>query len=291
VAVVSDEVDVTSRSASLPTWRGCWPGGSCQVDVKMSPTMMTIDYLKLFNKGDWFFEQCIAHLYQGLISAGDVVIDGGAHIGDHTIPLSRGVGANGHVFAIEALPHLAKSLLQKLNSLGIYNVTIVNKAISDRFGSLEFNWVKNNEGYSGLKPRDYPEGVEIEKIQVDVITIDSLLETVRQKIPFIKLDLEGGEFKALKGASVTLKRRDATIVFENGREWTCKYWDYTKDDFFAFFAYVGYELTDLFLRPLGPETWDANPWPWYFIAVPIGSGLNEQVRSRLLPFLEKASNE
>src|ERR1700730_12190927 len=94
-------------------------------------------------------------------------------------------------------------------------------------GSTSFNWVTNNEGYSGIRPRSYPSGSEIQQITMPVTTIDELLAEEVRQITFMKLDLEGGEFCALRGTRQIIARHGPIIVFENGLEWTRQFWDYT----------------------------------------------------------------
>jgi hypothetical protein len=157
-----------------------------------------------------------------------------------------------------------------------------------------FNWVTNNEGYSGMRSRHYPPGVEIKTITVPVTTIDQLLEKEKRKLSFIKLDLEGGEFCALLGAKQVIASHSPIIVFENGLERTCQFWDYTREEFFQFFEDLEYDVYELFLRHLTPEEWrNRIGWPWYFIALGRGSANQAMVKKIVHEFLvkEQRSNQ
>jgi len=227
-----------------------------------------------------------------VVREGDAVLDGGAHIGTHTGPLARCVGPSGKVVAVEALPHLAEKLRERFPWAKFPNVDIKSCAISSSPGSTSFNWVTNNEGYSGIRPRSYPSGSEIQQITVPVTTIDELLAEEVRPITFMKLDLEGGEFCALLGARQIIAKHGPIIVFENGLEWTRQFWDYTREDFFGFFDEIGYDVYELFLRKLTPDEW-RNPhrWPWDFIGVKQGSAAHDLVHETVYKFLLQAQQE
>jgi 23S rRNA U2552 (ribose-2'-O)-methylase RlmE/FtsJ len=70
-----------------------------------------LDYEYLYNKRGGFFETVITALYRGVVREGDLVLDGGAHIGAHTGPLARCVGKSGKVVAVEALPQSYRRIL------------------------------------------------------------------------------------------------------------------------------------------------------------------------------------
>lgn len=226
---------------------------------------MTAEYLKKFNEycaDGIYFEHVISAIYKTVIQEGDVALDGGASHGLHTLPLSKAVGKFGHVYAFEAIPPLADQL--KENYKSIPNITIFGEAISDFKGKTEFHFVKNNTGYSGINKRGYPEDAEVELISVPVTTVDALLPNV-EKVSFIKLDLEGGEFKALKGAQSLISRNSPLIVFEHGGKHAAKFNNYSIDDYSKFWAVNGYQIFDLFGKPILGERFSEHD-VWYFIA-------------------------
>lgn len=226
---------------------------------------MITEYLKKFNEycaDGIYFEHVISAIYKAVIQEGDVALDGGASHGLHTLPLSKAVGKSGHVYAFEAIPLLADQL--KENCKSIPNITVFSGAISDFKGKTEFHFVKNNTGYSGINERGYPEGAEVELISVPVTTIDALLPNV-EKISFIKLDLEGGEFKALKGAQSLISRNSPLIVFEHGGEYAAKFNNYSLDDYLRFWVAQKYRIFDLFGKPISGDRF-AEHDVWYFIA-------------------------
>lgn len=140
-------------------------------------------------------------------------VDVGCHKGE-ILEMMLKFAPNGKHFAFEPIPQLLNELKSKFDG----KATIYQYALSDSKGGgkTTFNLVKNAPAYSGIKQRHYDiDNPEIEVITVDLSTMDEVLEN--QKIDFIKIDVEGGEFGVLKGARNLLKANMPTILFECGK--------------------------------------------------------------------------
>ena len=231
------------------------------------------------NMGD-MFERITQSFYTKIVRSGDTVIDGGAHTGRHTIPLAHVVGPEGLVIAFEPLTAVAEKLRLLLDRFGFdTRVRLEAEALSSQQGRRDFFVVNNMPEFSGLTSRTYADFVPDQtKVQVDVDTIDSVVKSVSTQgsVSFIKLDLEGGEFRALQGAEQTLGRHRPCCVFENGLQSSAD--DYTVEEFFSYFQRVGYELYDILGSPVDETRWSQSG-PWYFVAMPGAHG------RELLPLL------
>ncbi|MCB1539510.1 MAG: FkbM family methyltransferase [Rhodoblastus sp.] len=212
------------------------------------------------------FERIIERLYRAWVCAGDTVIDGGANVGRHSVPLSEAVGASGTVISVEPIPALANRLRASLPP----NCKVLQSALSNESGVGEFYFVKNDPAYSGLQRRDYPFAVlDIDQISVPKIKIDDL-EAELSKLTLIKLDLEGGEFRAIQGGFDTIKKTRPLVIFENGREKPAKTYGYTKEEFFNTFNEMDYLIFDLFGDNFTLKEWEKPAVPWNYIAQPRG---------------------
>lgn len=233
----------------------------------------------LFHLGGEFFEQIIQAIYSDRLQAGDVVVDAGASHGLHTFPLAERVGRTGQVVAYEPIRRLAWRLWRK--TLLMWQVKIVNAALSDRLGKATFNLVQAASGYSGLADRQLPQGFAdtIEKISVRTTTLDATVQWC--PVRFIKMDIEGGEFHALQGGRLMLQRDRPLIVFEHAGQPTATAYDYSPADFFNLFDSFGYALFDIFGRPYGSEDWARPMSPWYKVAAAIGTDDEAFCRHRL----------
>ena len=143
-------------------------------------------------------------------------IDVGAHQGTILKAMVQISPAGRHV-AFEPLPDLAAALRRDFPG-----VTIVQAAVSDYTGTTSFVHVENDPAYSGLRQRIYdrPDPV-LKMLPVDVVTLDAAAGD--RRVEFIKLDIEGGEFHALRGAVHLVRRCRPVIVFEAGGKSTGQY--------------------------------------------------------------------
>ncbi len=217
----------------------------------------------------WFdFEAIIQSAYEALLKPGDIAIDGGAHLGAHTIPMARKVAPEGRVYAFEAVHELVKAFRERIRSecpelTGVIQLHEI--ALSDHRGIEEF-LVAANPAYSGLRERLYPHEMPLDRRKVLVDTLDHLVPY--SPVRFIKLDLEGGEFHALKGARGILERERPALVFEYDRFNTPRFYNYEHEDLLRFFSSMNYQILDITGIPFeNPELWQAATL-WYYFALP-----------------------
>lgn len=149
--------------------------------------------------GEWCEEEVA--LMCALLGPGDVVLDLGANIGAHTLPLARAVGPTGHVYAFEPQRIVYQTLCANLALNSLTNVHTYMMAIGAEPGviavpPLDYTQADN---FGGLRLKaGSPAGEE-----VDVVTVDMLpLPGCR----LIKIDVEEMELDVLRGAVQTLAR-------------------------------------------------------------------------------------
>lgn len=135
-----------------------------------------------------------------VVKPGNNVLDIGANIGFYTAEFSRLTGAKGTVFAFEPEPLNFKYIQQNCGHLK--NVKLINKAVSDKTGTLKIYLSKMlNVDHRTYQIDDYSDVKEIDAIAVD----DYLRANENLKIDFIKMDIQGFEMAALKGMLTTLR--------------------------------------------------------------------------------------
>jgi FkbM family methyltransferase len=173
--------------------------------------------------------------------------------------------------AFEPLPHLAAHLRRAFPQVRVHEA-----AVSDQSGSAEFVHVENDPAYSGLRERlyDRPDPV-LARIPVTVVRLDDVVAEA-QPVHFVKLDIEGGEFHALRGAVRTIARARPVIVFEAGPRSTGQYGVGADAMYHLIGARLGYRLSTMarWLADAAPygETDFRRAWDdgteFYFIAYP-----------------------
>jgi FkbM family methyltransferase len=230
---------------------------------------MDLDIPRLFalQDRDNIFETIIAGLYRAVLRPGDLAVDGGANEGMHAFPLAELVGPSGLVLAFEPIAWRAETLVHEARARALPQLRVSAQALAERGGAAPFHWIRNADGYSGLKPRAYPVAPDLQMVTVPTVALDTLIDGAAPPWRFCKLDLEGGEFRAMQGAARALQRHRPVIVFECDRVGAPRHYGYGPDEFFGFFDGLGYRLRDLFGRPFAREAWESPGYPHYFIGL------------------------
>lgn len=149
------------------------------------------------------------HIAEPVIEEGDYVIDCGAHVGVFT---RKALDAGAQVVvAVEPDPTQLECLRRNFaDEIGEDRVFVVPKAVWSEAGEMELSSGVGNSGESSLV---MDEGGE--KVRVAVTTIDAIVSELQlPQVDFVKLDIEGAEREALKGAVDTIRRFRPTILMD-----------------------------------------------------------------------------
>jgi len=148
-----------------------------------------------------------------LLAPGDVFVDGGAHVGLFTLVAAKRVGASGRVIAFEPAGEVRQKLLQNVELNGFAQVTVKPLALSSEPGQASFRVFElSGSGLNHLGPAA-DEGGRVET--VEVTTLDAVLEPAeRARVAVVKLDLEGAEHAALRGAAGLLASAHPELLLE-----------------------------------------------------------------------------
>lgn len=229
-------------------------------------------------------EVLVSAVYHRFVESGDRVIDGGTNAGMHLFPLAQIVGPEGRVFGFEPNPKLVTKIKQRIERDKIVQIQMFDCAISDQAGSCEFVIYADNSALSHIGhhgPRHAgTEGVETTTLAVTAARIDDCVEG---PISFIKMDLEGGDFRGLRGAAGILEGSRPLVIFENGRSQAASRYNYSPEDFFSFFQHMGYTLFDVHAVPFSRDKWDSGAIGWEAFAVP----MEAPYMAVLLTFLQR----
>jgi FkbM family methyltransferase len=135
-----------------------------------------------------------------LVGRGDVVIDGGGHIGESSRQALE-FGAS-KVVAVEPDPLNAEAIRRNLSrDVAEGRLVVIEKGLWSHAGVLRL------ERHEASAMTTLEEGPAEKGLEIPVVTIDGLVaELGLDRVDFIKLDIEGSERQALQGASDTLAR-------------------------------------------------------------------------------------
>jgi FkbM family methyltransferase len=145
------------------------------------------------------------------IKPGHVVIEAGANIGTHTVPLAKLVGNAGRVLAFEPQRIINQMLCGNLAINAIWNVSVQQVALSDRIGMM------------AVPPVDYSApgnfgAVSLSDYEGEPVAATALDSYELRRCDFIKMDIEGMEEVALKGAAKTIAKFRPILFIENDRK-------------------------------------------------------------------------
>jgi FkbM family methyltransferase len=169
---------------------------------------------------------------------GDLVLEVGAYVGVFTTLLARWVGPGGRVYAFEPTPETARALRDHLALNNVADRVMVSPlAISDTIGQA----LLHRYGTSGTNRLSASAG---DTVEVPLTTIDEFCAEHGIAPSLVKIDIEGLEFHALRGAMKTLRRyRPAVVVEMHPMNWAEV--GASSGDLLDFIGDVGYRVVPL----------------------------------------------
>ncbi len=140
-----------------------------------------------------------------LVRPGDRVLEIGAHHGFTAMLLSKLVGEDGSVLAVEPSPFNAMMVNAQIGLNNATNCRVVQAAAADREGKARLSRDAVDE-----RVTEASDGVE-----VPTLTADELDSTLG---PFnvLKIDVQGFEYQVLRGAAQMLRRRPKILLELHG---------------------------------------------------------------------------
>ena len=156
-----------------------------------------------------------ADLVRVLLAPGDFFIDGGAHVGLMTLVAAARVGPNGKGVAFEPADRTRKALTRNLALSGFTWVEARPEALADTMGTRPFSAFSEEAwGSSSFAPPDGLPGQRVEQT-VQVTTLDAVISPADYaRLRLVKLDLEGAEYAALRGAGAILRHAAPDLLIE-----------------------------------------------------------------------------
>ena len=150
------------------------------------------------------YEPRTTQLFKEILQPGMVVIDIGAHVGYYTLIAAKQVSTTGRFYAFEPDQDNHSLLLKNIELNGYDNVTVTNKAVSDRVGRSELFLTNLDSGRHSMYHHGLPERGSV---SIDTTTVDSFLESEKwPTVDVVKIDVEGAEVTVLTGMAELLKR-------------------------------------------------------------------------------------
>ena len=160
-----------------------------------------------------FFHQSFYSFYIKLwaerffkIKEGQIIIDAGAYLGGFALYAAKKVGGTGKVIAFEPDPNNLKILKTIIKKSGLKNIILIKKALGNAVKKVK---LESADNYSKIVIKTFKNPT----VKVKQTTLDKELKKFGiKKVDFIKMNIEGAETNAIKGASLILKNTQHVAI-------------------------------------------------------------------------------
>jgi FkbM family methyltransferase len=215
-----------------------WLGGTTSYPIDFGPHTFRLELQSVkrgFGSAGIFiqrryYEPLLEFGYK-LLNKGEHVIDGGANQGIFSCAFAAAVGTTGHVYAFEPQTYAVACIRRNARLNSMTNITVFEGALSDVSGET---YLDTDQGPVSAFTTSRPQGHEM---PVKALAIDDILAAeMMHNIQLIKLDVEGAELKALRGARSMVQRTKPQICIE---AWDKKLYEQI-GEFLSRFGYGSY---------------------------------------------------
>ena len=146
-------------------------------------------------------------LIYNTIKEGMTIIDIGANIGYHTLMMGKRVKRSGVVYAFEPEESNYRLLEKNIQMNKADNIFAIKKAVSDDISEGRIYINKWNRG----DHRIYDSGDHRRFMPVETLTLDQFMKD-KGRVDFIKLDIQGAEYRALIGMERTIEENENLVL-------------------------------------------------------------------------------
>jgi len=155
------------------------------------------------------YEALLEHGWQ-LLPEGGVALDGGANQGVYACGFAARVGPSGRVLAFEPEPGARAALEANIALNGFRNVAVSDAALTDAAGDVALDVSGGSVRASIAKDLGHERTLSVPATTIDAEVARAGLD----RLDLVKLDIEGAEAQALRGAAQTLERFRPVLAVE-----------------------------------------------------------------------------
>lgn len=161
--------------------------------------------------GEW--AEAEVAIFSQFVRPGDTVVEAGANIGTHTLPLARLVGPAGRVHAFEPMICNNQMLSANIINNGVDNVRNYQMALGDTCEIVSFPqlWAHSVTNYGAVGLYSEADLPDAPRFPCGMATIDSLN---LKRLDFIKIDVEGHEREVVLGGMESIAAYRPAIIVE-----------------------------------------------------------------------------
>ncbi len=157
---------------------------------------------------DGHYEPFETALVKRMIKPGFTCLDIGANAGYYSLLFSKLAGPKGRVYAFEPEKKNYDLLVENVRVNGYDNIITEHSAVSDENGRIKLFLSDDNAGDHRISGGENAKPWQ----EVDATTIDDYLKGKTAEVDYIKTDIQGADFKALKGMAATLENNPGVMI-------------------------------------------------------------------------------
>lgn len=255
----------------------CFGNYQRKVELRQARVEMFCDVRNLIQRQVYFFsayeEENCAHWIK-LVPAAHTIFDLGANVGLYSL-LASSVNPRAAIHAFEPTPKVFGILSKNAELNQFKNIKLNQLCVGDEEGVAFLNFCQgddqSNEGMNFITAQIAQNTVEVTQVTLD----EYCKQHEIQQIDLMKMDIEGGEYKALLGAQQLLARKAIKCIFMEMVEWSANRAGNSTNDIKALFSKYDYHFYQLAGQRLLPVTFEKMPDDANFVvlAEPITIGL------------------
>lgn len=183
------EVRLSGLFGEIVRHRGSWADSSYDIDTVPGGLRYALVY------GQYYYDRDGVRIAP---EVGDFVIDAGAFTGDSSVIFGKSVGANGQVYAFDPVAKHQEICRLNFSRLEEGNVTLIPFGVGEeRIDAAPIEVSEYAPGY-----RAGSSDVPVPMRRIDDLVIDRAID----RVDFLKMDIEGSEMAALRGAQASIRK-------------------------------------------------------------------------------------
>jgi FkbM family methyltransferase len=192
-------------------------------------------------KAGRIFEPEVVETAKKYIRSGTVVLDVGANYGQMSLFFSTFTGPEGMVFSFEAQRYCYAILARNITANARENIRAIYGAVFD--SSRKQVSFPQPDLQRFLNYGSYPVNLDASAgSMVDTLTIDEL--QIERPISFLKVDIQGSDLYALRGAQKTILRHRMPVLFEFEQQFQNEF-ETSFQDYVDFVGSIGYKFREV----------------------------------------------
>lgn len=185
------------------------------------------------------WESLETEVFKQNIKNGDTVIDLGANLGYYSLIAARIVGEKGKVYAFEPDEENFQILEKNIKANNYKNIIPVKMAVSDKIGNIKLYLSPGNKG----DHRIYDQNAGRNTVTIKSTTLDNYFKN--QKVDLIKIDIQGSEMDAIKGAKKIINANKNIKVITEYQAELLEANNSKPVDYLNLLTSLGFELYDI----------------------------------------------